>query len=434
MSSEIIQTTLEEAVKSGASENRAGDPRPRALYLRGERVKEIRGGADLVSRSVLRMLKHYFAGAVEECYLDEEHGGVPGRAEMLASATQGLFLPYGRGERKKLSEKAQSIQFLFVDQSVYGLACRDAKRANPDLRAAVLFHNVEKTFYLDRVVKKYKAHNLVLLPAIARAERSAVSFADLIIVLSERDRGQIVRMYGREPDLIMPTVLEDEFCGYDDPCEKDAISGTMAGARADQRMSGLSMLFVGSAFPPNLDGVRWFAKKVLPSVNGTLTLVGRGFEKYAAELAGPKLRIVGSVESTAEWYRGADCVVSPIFWGGGIKVKTAEAFMHGKIVVGTDEAFEGYDREAAGGILSNSAEEFIASLRAIHSEKSQRDSRFSERARQYFIEHLSFEAQYQRFSASLDRLFGRPTPEGASNNGAPANHAPTNLPPEVGEL
>lgn len=377
----------------------------RALYLRGERVREIRGGADRVSQSVLRMLMRYFGGAVEELYLDEVNGGPPRRGKILSAAAKGLFLPYGQEARTVLRGKASSVDFLFVDQSVYGLACADAKTANPSLRVAVLFHNVERKFYLDRVLKKGALHNLLLVPPIARAERAAARYADLAIVLSARDRDELGRLYGRSPDIIMPAAMEDEFGG-----ERSAGS-----AGKGEENGGLSMLFVGSAFPPNLDGVRWFAKKVLPKVRGRLTVVGRGFEAYADELGSDKLRVVGSVSSTAEWYRDADCVVSPVFWGGGIKVKTAEAFMHGKIVVGSDEAFVGYDRSAAGAMLANTEREYLACLNSIIGAKERADVRFSAPARNYFLRHLSFDAQYHRLSEALDGLFRRDASKNAKD-------------------
>ncbi len=38
-----------------------------------------------------------------------------------------------------------------------------------------------------------------------------------------------------------------------------------------------------------------------------------------------------------------DYIISPIFVGGGMKVKTCEALMYGKNIIGTSESFEGYD-------------------------------------------------------------------------------------------
>jgi hypothetical protein len=411
-----MSSDIERKAEAGVSRTAGPSavPRPRlcAIYLRGERVTEIRGGADIVSRSLLRMLRRYFSDRVEEFYLDEAHGKAPGRAEIAFSAMKGLFLPYGKSESMLLKEKSHNADFLFVDQSVYALACEDAEKANPEIRTAVLFHNVEREFYFARAIKKLRAHNLLLLPAITRAEKAAVRCGDMLVVLSGRDSDKIEHLYGRVPDFVMPVVLDDEF---DRESAIDSLPSPDKFKVHEKRDSAvkpgskgkawLSMLFVGSAFPPNLQGVRWFVKKVLPSIEGTLTVVGRGFERYASELSGPKTKIVGAVETTAPWYREADCVVSPIFWGGGMKVKTAEAFMHGKTVIGTKEAFAGYDFEATGGMLANNVSEFVATLKTLGDLKNRESIKFSSIARSYYEKQLSLSAQYDRFAEALDSLF-----------------------------
>lgn len=61
------------------------------------------------------------------------------------------------------------------------------------------------------------------------------------------------------------------------------------------------------------------------------------FEKYS-----DKVHAIGTVDSLKEWYVDADLVVAPIFEGGGMKVKTAEALSYGKHFIGCTESLEGY--------------------------------------------------------------------------------------------
>ena len=61
------------------------------------------------------------------------------------------------------------------------------------------------------------------------------------------------------------------------------------------------------------------------------------FEKYS-----DKVHTIGTVSSLKEWYVDADLVVAPIFEGGGMKVKTAEALSYGKHFIGCTESLEGY--------------------------------------------------------------------------------------------
>ncbi|MBL8968457.1 MAG: glycosyltransferase [Spirochaetaceae bacterium] len=365
--------------------------RAKALYLRGERVTEIRGGADQVSASILAMLRDYFEGEVEELYLDEPPGRAPSRFASLREALVLRFAPLGRAAAARLKERVKGKDFLFVDQSVYGRAVEDARVSEPACRSAVLFHNDERRFYIERAKKTGRWHNLLLLPAIERAERAAAGGAELLVALSARDARELAEDYGREPELVIPAVVADR--------RKESPE------RPDPDGADFSMLFAGSAFPPNLEGVRWFVREVMPLVTGRLVVVGRGFEEHRKELESDRVTVAGTVPDTAPYYAVADCVISPIFWGSGIKVKTAEAFMQGKTVVGTAEAFEGYDREAAGGILAQDAATFAAALSRLAANR--REGAFSAKARAYYESALSYEAQYRRFSAAMDRLLGR---------------------------
>ena len=67
-------------------------------------------------------------------------------------------------------------------------------------------------------------------------------------------------------------------------------------------------------------------------------------EKYRKEFeeCSDKVHVIGTVESLREWYVNADLIVAPIFEGGGMKVKTAEALSYGKHFVGCSESLEGY--------------------------------------------------------------------------------------------
>ncbi len=73
-----------------------------------------------------------------------------------------------------------------------------------------------------------------------------------------------------------------------------------------------------------------------------------------------------------------------------MKVKTCESLMYGKNIIGTNEAFEGYnvDYERIGG-RCNTAEEFIACLKGF--EQNPRP-RFNAYSRQVYLEKYSYSA------------------------------------------
>jgi hypothetical protein len=92
-------------------------------------------------------------------------------------------------------------------------------------------------------------------------------------------------------------------------------------------------------------------------------------------------------------------MVSPIFKGGGMKVKTCEALMYGKNIFGTSEAFIGYEIDYDKvGALCNTKEEFIDTINNYCSTKREK---FNEYSRKCFLENYSFDATLEKFEKLL---------------------------------
>src|SRR5215211_106650 len=103
-------------------------------------------------------------------------------------------------------------------------------------------------------------------------------------------------------------------------------------------------LFVGGAFYANQSGIKWFVENVVPEVSIKTCIVGKGLEALRGELERDgKVEVVGAVDELGHWYRNAKVVIAPIFDGSGMKTKVAEALMYGKRIIGTREAFSGYE-------------------------------------------------------------------------------------------
>ena len=124
------------------------------------------------------------------------------------------------------------------------------------------------------------------------------------------------------------------------------------------------VLFVGGGFYANRAGITWFVKHVVPHISIKTYIVGRGLEdlKDVLDLDG-KVEVVGAVDSLSHWYRDAHFVIAPIFDGSGMKTKVAEALMYGKKVIGTPEAFSGYeDVVKRAGWQCVTVDEFVAAI------------------------------------------------------------------------
>jgi glycosyltransferase involved in cell wall biosynthesis len=240
------------------------------------------------------------------------------------------------------------INQVFIDGSNMGEVARVIKHQFPDVEIVTFFHNVEARFFLGSLRQARNARAFAIMLANYLAERKAVRHSDKLVTLSERDSLLLSKLYGRRATHVAPMALHD----------RSTDSGVVASP--DVKFA----LFVGSAFYANQAGITWYADEVATRLRIKTYVVGHGLEKLKARLErSGTIEVVGSVPSLAHWYRRAHVVVAPIFDGSGMKTKVAEALMYGKRVIGTPEAFSGYqDIIPTAGVVCRTADEFVTAL------------------------------------------------------------------------
>ena len=197
------------------------------------------------------------------------------------------------------------------------------------------------------------------------------------MTLTERDSEILKRCYHVSSDIILPMTFKDK---YDNQRER-------------KLEKGKQLLFVGTMFPPNYDGIKWFVDQVMPELSDyKLKIVGKNFEKKRTELERKNVQVIGTVDDLEEYYYSNSVMVMPIFYGDGMKIKTAESFMYGRTIFASDEALEGYEVEGVKGIFRcNTKEEYINAIHTFFSEKNVRY--YQEEVRNLFLKKYSFENQ-----------------------------------------
>lgn len=277
----------------------------------------------------------------------------------------------------------ENIDLVFVDSSLLGVIVQAIKTKYSQVRVVTYFHNCEYNFCKDHVfVKKDYIRFYWILLAYFN-ERKVVRYSDKTICLNIRDYDDITNLYKRTPDAIIPISFMDVYNGMDHTfpiltLEKKA-------------------LFVGSYFFANIEGIKWFIVNVFPHVNIELSIVGAGMGNLGNNLREiPKnIHIYDTVPDLTPFYLEADFVILPIFSGSGMKVKTAESLMYGKYILGTDEAFMGYEVGGSYAIRCNTQDDFI---RAIENTDF---TRYSAESRNLFLSKYSFEATLSLFKRVL---------------------------------
>jgi glycosyltransferase involved in cell wall biosynthesis len=131
------------------------------------------------------------------------------------------------------------------------------------------------------------------------------------------------------------------------------------------------ILFVGGMhWPPNADGVTWFAKEVLPLVTAKrpqsrFIAVGKQ-PPEAIKAMGRQVLAMGFVENPDSYWANARVFVVPLRAGGGMRVKILDAWARGIPIVSTSIGAEGIRYQPGKDILiANTAEDFALAVQKI---------------------------------------------------------------------
>lgn len=281
----------------------------------------------------------------------------------------------------------ENISKVFIDGSNLGVFAKAIKAKLPQVEVSTFFHNVEARFFLGSLREKKNLRAMAVLIVNYLAERMSVRHSDKIICLSERDSNMLHKFYGRSATHVSSMALQDKMPGDF--------------GRSTNSSPEKFALFVGGVFYANRAGIAWFVAHVAPRISIKTCIVGRGFEALRQELeCDGKVEVVGAVDQLADWYRDAHFVIAPIFDGSGMKTKVAEALMYGKKIIGTPEAFSGYEgiAERAGRICAT-ADEFVA---AIESADIMVSVPFDPELRSLYQDTYSFSAARSRLAEILN--------------------------------
>lgn len=136
--------------------------------------------------------------------------------------------------------------------------------------------------------------------------------------------------------------------------------------------SGTVLLFIGRlTYPPNSDGVTWFARKVLPLVRNavpaaTFRVIGGGIESVRGIEKIPGVELVGPVDDIQPELDAACASVVPIRFGSGTRLKVIEALANRLPLVATPLGAEGTNVEdGVHGLLASDPAAFAESCVAV---------------------------------------------------------------------
>lgn len=350
-----------------------------------------KGGRELLCKLNHDVLLALLGEELAVFHLKLPEGKPPGIRPLVRAALRGHIDGVDDDSISEIARFAAAeprLAKVFIDGSNLGALAAALKRRLPAVEVITFFHNVEARFFLGSLRTRRSLRAAGVLLANWVAEREAVRASDKRICLSERDSRLLKKVYGRGATDISPMALEDK------------LPATHVAAASQPPQGEPYALFVGSTFYANRLGIEWYVDHVAPIANVKIRIVGRGLEALRNRLqASPNVTVVGEVDHLASWYREARFVIAPIFDGSGMKTKVAEAMMYGKKVVGTPEAFSGYEPVARqAGWLCGSAAEFARAMElAVQTPLPQLDAKI----RQLYVDNYSEAAARGRMAGIL---------------------------------
>lgn len=357
-----------------------------SLYYIGELISVIQAGGDAVNQRNIKVLKHLY---------ENDFNLIPisytSRLVTFANLLLGYMCGLSPFKVKKILKqlKGKRNLLVFLPTSKMGKLAYMIKKQNPDAKIMVFFHNIEKQYAQEEYRVDNSLKNRLLLKIVSYNEVLACRYGDSLIVLNGRDEKLLLNYYQRSADLILPITFEDKFDAF---AKKKCLMTTK---------KKFVMLFVGSAFFANIEGLNWFIFNVFPYLSSCyLVIVGNKMDNYFH--SDENMEVHGYVENLAEFYYQCDLVISPILSGGGMKTKTAEALMYGCPIVGTKEAFEGYDVVYDEiGACCHSAQEMIHAIKHLQSDSILLED-CSHNARNVYMETYTFESSIKKMKTFID--------------------------------
>jgi hypothetical protein len=344
----------------------------------GEVSKESFGGAVASNRNLNALRKYFGEENVDVFSIMNKSSSL----QKIINRLHFRFAYLNAEHEKKIIDMINIYSIVFIEQSCYGKIAKLIKHKNKNIRIISYFENIE--FEYAKQEKKALIKWLIC-KIVFKNEQWICTYSDAIIALTNRDKNLVERYYNRKVDAVIPISFPNRQIKFNN----------------SKINNPPTALFIGSNFFANIHGIKWFIENVLPQVNINMQIIGKDMNK--ADLPkNEKLQILGYVENLDEYMQNADVMIYPIFLGSGMKVKTCEALMHGKNIIGTNEAFMGYDVDFEKiGTKCETADEFI---KVINELSKRFDSKYNDYSRNIFLEKYTDDVVFEQFAEVFRRI------------------------------
>lgn len=225
-------------------------------------------------------------------------------------------------------------------------------RKNSSAKVVIRTHNVENLIWSGMAVEEinpfFKFYFKVLSKRLKVLESEIISEFDALVPISYNDLKWFKDNQVGIPSLVSPPGID-----------------TSSLSENSENEPG-NVFFIGSLdWRPNINGLKWFIKKVWPLVlkkipDTTFYIAGKNASKKTSKIfLGKNIFFHGEVTSSSQFIKNKSVMVVPLFSGSGIRIKTIEGMSLGKSIVTTPAGADGLEYENKRNIfIANSPLEF----------------------------------------------------------------------------
>lgn len=243
------------------------------------------------------------------------------------------------------SDSYDVVQIEGIEMGPYLLQVADDRRRMAGDRPLIVFddHNCEyllqrRAFETDIRQPSHWVgafYSFIQWKKLARYERRCCEAADRVVVVSEADGEALKRLVPGLEVTVAPNGVD--VADYD-PRRVEPLD-----------LGPAAIVFTGKMdFRPNVDGVLWFYRQVLPRIRARVPqvhfyIVGQRPHRRLEPLTNdPAVTITGFVPHIQPYIAGATVYVVPLRMGGGTRLKLLEAMALGRAIVSTSLGCEGF--------------------------------------------------------------------------------------------
>lgn len=245
---------------------------------------------------------------------------------------------------------------------------------------------------------------------LRRYEIDLVQQFDHILTVTEEDRQALLNLFSTPRSEPLREQLRQKFTSLPicvDPADKAPV------VYKDQ---GPNILHLGTMFwPPNVEGVLWFAQEVLPLIleevpEVQFTIAGKNPPATLSALAQNGSPVQGHVEVTGfvpdaqPLLARCRAFVVPVRAGGGMRVKIVDGWQWGLPIVSTTIGAEGIDtRPGENILLADEPQEFARAVVRVLTDPQFNNS-LRENGRRWVEEHYDWRTVYRQVDGVYEKL------------------------------